>query len=58
MEKYAVVTETDKNKVKDQEKTAGVKNDQARRHSNVPISDTHGTSPWERQHPGKNTNQK
>lgn len=42
MEKYAVVTD----KPKPGEKTAA-KNDQEKRGSNVPISDTHGTEPWE-----------
>ena len=48
MEKYAVVTEKTPKDVKAGEKRAGVKNDQGRRDANVPISDTHGTQPWEK----------
>ena len=47
MEKYAVVTE-DPKPVKPGEKQAGVKNDQASRNSNVPISNSQGTQPWEK----------
>lgn len=46
MEKYAVVTEKDPKKATG-EKRAGVPNDQQRRGSNVPISNQHGTKPWE-----------
>lgn len=46
MEKYGVVTE----KPKPGEKTAA-RNDQERRGSNVPISDSQGTKPWEPKSP-------
>ena len=46
MEKYAVVTE-DPKKGKPGEKRATVRNDQDKRESNVPISDKHGTRPFE-----------
>jgi len=46
MEKLGVVTTPPK----PGEKTA-VRNDQHRRNANVPVSDTHGTKPWETRQP-------